>query len=409
MASFKEAFAAARKAQGAGGEFTWKGKPYSTNIVGETGKKKKPSFSVDMAEKAIDNASGIQTPDASTPRPQKRPTEIAKGIDVSDGGIKVSKLPKDEKGGSGAAGAAGAAAAIGAGAAILASGLRNGAGGAGRASAKLLPAQSTVLRLPAPPKALPAPDARRAEDKDSKNKTVKNARRTEDKKARRTISPKNASPVSQNSRRSGRVGGPMMGDDPMYNAIQGGGFGALEDLGREGLINMKKGGVVKMKKGGTLTTSEGLKGLALRVGNQKANESLKQRSSYNDKGASGRDFAAKQDNARMESLTATHNRSKDMVKRYGTDAPKARGFMAYEGQSGTTKKQSGGVVKKMSIPGTVSSGSGNPNKALSMRGESKYQGDLTRRSGGGVVKKAGGGSMRGAGAAVRGKGFSGCY
>jgi len=30
-------------------------------------------------------------------------------------------------------------------------------------------------------------------------------------------------------------------------------------------------------------------------------------------------------------------------------------------------------------------------------------------AGGGVVKKAGGGSMRGTGAAVRGKGFSGCY
>jgi len=39
-ASFKEAFAAARKAQGAGGEFTWKGNSYSTNIAGETGKKK---------------------------------------------------------------------------------------------------------------------------------------------------------------------------------------------------------------------------------------------------------------------------------------------------------------------------------------------------------------------------------
>jgi hypothetical protein len=32
-----------------------------------------------------------------------------------------------------------------------------------------------------------------------------------------------------------------------------------------------------------------------------------------------------------------------------------------------------------------------------------------KMAGGGVVKKAGGGSMRGTGAAVRGKGFSGCY
>lgn len=93
MASFKEAFAAARKAQGAGGEFTWKGKSYSTNIVGETGKKKKPSFSVDMAEKAIDEASGIQTPNASTPRPQPRPVDkTPRGIPKPDK-ITVTKLP----------------------------------------------------------------------------------------------------------------------------------------------------------------------------------------------------------------------------------------------------------------------------------------------------------------------------
>lgn len=50
-----------------------------------------------------------------------------------------------------------------------------------------------------------------------------------------------------------------------------------------------------------------------------------------------------------------------------------------------------------------------PNKLSSKSGEERYQGDITRRSGGGVVKKASGGSMRGTGAAIRGKGFSGCY
>ena len=56
MASFKEAFAAARKAQGAGGTFTWKGDSYSTNIVGEEGTKKKTSSDTDAVKKADDKA-----------------------------------------------------------------------------------------------------------------------------------------------------------------------------------------------------------------------------------------------------------------------------------------------------------------------------------------------------------------
>ena len=92
MASFKEAFAAARKAQGAGGEFTWNGKSYSTNIAGETGKKKKTSFSTDMVEKAIDKASGVKTPDASTPRPQKRPVDTTPKPVAAPVSVTVSKL-----------------------------------------------------------------------------------------------------------------------------------------------------------------------------------------------------------------------------------------------------------------------------------------------------------------------------
>ena len=131
---------------------------------------------------------------------------------------------------------------------------------------------------------------------------------------------------------------------------------------------MAGGGVVKMKKGGTPMSSTDLTKLVLSTGVKKANASLQERNLSKDKGTSGRAAAAAKDKARLGSLRSTYERSKDMVERYGTDAPKARGFMAYEGQSGTTKKKSGGVVKK-----------------------------------------AGGGSMRGAGCAVRGKGFSGSY
>ena len=42
MSDFESAFAAARKAQGAGGKFTFNGKSYTTDYAGEKGPKKKP-------------------------------------------------------------------------------------------------------------------------------------------------------------------------------------------------------------------------------------------------------------------------------------------------------------------------------------------------------------------------------
>jgi len=109
--TFGKAFAKARKEQGAGGTFVWlkseggDGESYSTNIAGETGKKK-PSkgFSVDMASKAIDNASAKAAGFTSIPRPppsnrtktEDMPTE--KGIRMPKAGdIKVSKLDPTTK------------------------------------------------------------------------------------------------------------------------------------------------------------------------------------------------------------------------------------------------------------------------------------------------------------------------
>lgn len=312
MASFKEAFAAARKAQGAGGEFTWKGNSYSTNIAGETGKKKKLSFSTDMVEKAINRKGNEEAGITSSPRPPKRPVDkTPRGAPTPDK-ITVTKLPKEDDSNP-MSGVASGLAAIGTGAAILASGLksRSGAGGAGRASAKLLPAQSTVLRLPAPAKLI-GKDAPKAEAKPTSKRVV-----------RKTISPKIAAPQasapkSQNSRGGGKTGGggTMMGGDPMFHALGGGGFGSIEDLNDRGMMEMKKGGVVKMKEGSAKDTRED------KFKSKKAGMSMK----------------------KWEKSSAD-------VKH---DAPK-------------------------------------------------------KMAGGGVVKKAGGGSMRGTGAAVRGKGFSGCY
>ena len=93
-------------------------------------------------------------------------------------------------------------------------------------------------------------------------------------------------------------------------------------------------------------SSTELKKLALSTGIKKSDESLKKRSLSDDKGTSGRAAAAAEDKNRIDSLRSTYERSKDMIERYGKDAPKSRGFMAYEGQSGTAKKKSGGVVRK---------------------------------------------------------------
>jgi hypothetical protein len=153
----------------------------------------------------------------------------------------------------------GAAAAIAAGSSMLGAGLRGT-----KASAtmpKLLPAPPKALpappkALPAPPKALPAPQKLIEKESAASEATTKPKS-----SVRKTISPKIAAPESkpsksQNSRRIGRVGGPMMGEDPMFHAIGGGGFGSVEELGRDALFNMNKGGVVKMKEGSAKDTRE---------------------------------------------------------------------------------------------------------------------------------------------------------
>jgi len=342
MASFKEAFAAARKAQGAGGEFTWKGNSYSTNIAGETGKKKKPSFSTDMVDKAIDKASGLEPLDASVPRPQRRPTDLVpaeKGIRMPKAGdIKVEKLPYEDTSLAGRAGSA-----LG----------------------------TYIGRQMAGPTKL---DKLKSEAADQTNR----------------------SKVNQ---------------------------GAIELMtGRKGAAaQYKEGGVVKMKKSGTplsgtpLSSTE-LKKLNLNTGIKKVDERDAKFATYADRGTSGRDAGLKEAAPRLSSLRSTYERSKDMIERYGKDAPKGRSFMAYEGQSGTTKKQSGGVVKMkegsakdMREDKAMAKKHGMTMKQHEASRADKKHDAPKKMAGGGVVKKAGGGSMRGAGCAVRGKGFSGSY
>jgi len=85
--SFAKAFAAARKdLGGSGNTFMWNGKKFTTDLKGESKTKAtSKGFSTDMASKAIDKASGINTPTASTVRPKARPNDAtAKAISVPE-------------------------------------------------------------------------------------------------------------------------------------------------------------------------------------------------------------------------------------------------------------------------------------------------------------------------------------
>jgi hypothetical protein len=74
--SFKEAFAAARKAQGAGGRFTWKGKEYTTDRADD----KKPSstppnrMKLDTSEKAVT----VAARETLKPTPKAPPNALAR-------------------------------------------------------------------------------------------------------------------------------------------------------------------------------------------------------------------------------------------------------------------------------------------------------------------------------------------
>ena len=146
MASFNEAFKAARKAQGAGGTFTWKGKSYSTNLEGEKGTKKKTSFSTDMANNAINKAAGVQSADSSTPRPKPRPVDKTPTPISAPETITASKLGRTPD--TSVAGQLGSAAAKGV--AYLMGGPKTGASATDAKESNAMK-RKAVLDTPTPP------------------------------------------------------------------------------------------------------------------------------------------------------------------------------------------------------------------------------------------------------------------
>jgi hypothetical protein len=81
MASFKEAFAAARKEKGAGKTFTWKGESYSTNYAEE---EKKPSGTKPRAKPAgLNPQSGAARSTAGKVKPASTVKRPAKADEMS--------------------------------------------------------------------------------------------------------------------------------------------------------------------------------------------------------------------------------------------------------------------------------------------------------------------------------------
>jgi hypothetical protein len=94
-------------------------------------------------------------------------------------------------------------------------------------------------------------------------------------------------------------------------------------------------------------TSKELASLNTGTGLKKLNARDAKLKTYDDRGTSGRDAGLTEALTRGNQIFNTHERSEDMIKRYGKDAPKGRSFMAYEGQSGTAEKKgykNGGCV-----------------------------------------------------------------
>ena len=83
--SFSKAFAAARKAEGSGKTFTWKGKSYSTNYKEESGSKKPAKTGLTSSTKPkMRPETGL----TSSPRPKIRPESKSE--------ITVSALPSND-------------------------------------------------------------------------------------------------------------------------------------------------------------------------------------------------------------------------------------------------------------------------------------------------------------------------
>lgn len=89
MASFKEAFAAARKKLGAGKTFEWNGKSYSTNYKEETGKSASAAPTKSIRPKA--NPKAAPKPTTGLTNSQRLSLTVTGATDLDDPRISTGK------------------------------------------------------------------------------------------------------------------------------------------------------------------------------------------------------------------------------------------------------------------------------------------------------------------------------
>ena len=172
-------------------------------------------------------------------------------------------------------------------------------------------------------------------------------------------------------------------------------------------------------------TSKELADLNKQTAAQKETARYKKFSTYKDRGTSGREAGVREAIGRGNEIYEAYDRSKDMIERYGKDAPNARSFMAYEGQSGTVKKKAAGGKLKMvekggkKVPTFAADGVGKMAKGGKI---SEYSGKEMYKSKSAMMKHEGsesmamerkerkmamGGKCRGMGAATKGGNYKG--
>ena len=91
--SFKQAFAAARKAKGAGGTFSWNGKKWNTDYEGEKAGKAAPKKETEAAAKKETKYTGSLAGKGFTPPAAKKPSDVnSKDLPKAGGTTRGTKV-----------------------------------------------------------------------------------------------------------------------------------------------------------------------------------------------------------------------------------------------------------------------------------------------------------------------------
>jgi hypothetical protein len=159
---------------------------------------------------------------------------------------------------------------------------------------------------------------------------------------------------------------------------------------------MAAGGAVKKMATGKRPGSQNVDAYALRRANERARVKKELESDTENPGF----FSGVIPRAmRRNELDKVDKKSQAMVDQYGANAAKSRGFMSYDTVPSTGTKTAGTPTKSNLVSDAAFKKAG-----LASRAKTAANNAAEAR---GVVKKSNGGTMRGTGAAIRGKRFTG--